>query len=258
MLTSYLRTLLVFLLFHSEMLIAEPNKKLELCQGVWPPYTLGEELSEPTGGIALEFVNEISNRISIPIAVQLLPWKRCVLLAKEGKKDGISLLTISSAREEFLEFSKPILADNNLVWFLKDREFEGDWQTFEDLKGLKVGVTSGYNYGDEFKNAISRYHLSVEDGPSLRSNFIKLGYGRIDVYLLNMPVAQMVLKDLPELRHKLSYNDKLFEKVAFAMGLSKQSKASKLIGRVNKAIEDMKQDETVKRIMQAYLVPVNQ
>ncbi len=108
----------------------------------WPPYTLGDAGKEPTGGIAVAFTKEIFKRIGVKADLKLYPWKRCLNLIKTGDRDGLMLLTKNAEREGYMVFTDPIMEDRDLIWYLADRPAVV-WSDFKDLKGLKIGNSSG-------------------------------------------------------------------------------------------------------------------
>lgn len=229
---------------------AKEPETVSFCEDPWPPYTQGEIGQAPERGYAVDFLNEISRRLDIDISLILLPWKRCLLLAEKGDVDGVMLLTKNSERERYLEFTVPLMSDNNLIWFRADRDLgAANWKSFQDLKNYRIGVVAGFNYGDEFNLATDKYNLSVEETVDIISNFHKLDFKRIDVFFVNLAAANEALRDSPELRRKLEYVDTLFDKLTFHIAFSKQSKVRHLLSEFNKVILEMKQDGTIYRIL---------
>jgi len=222
------------------------------CEDPWPPYTVGETDMPPKAGMAVELFEELEQRLGMTFHLRLLPWKRCLLWAKEGKYDGVMLLTRNEERSRYLNFSAPIHKDANLVWALKDRPFEQEFQTFKGFRGLKIGVTEGFNYGEAFDQAVEAYRLKVDPGPTILSNMLRLALGRIDIFLVNRVAGESAIEDRPNLRKKLTYHRGPFEAVPFFIGLSKSSPIGEKIAPFNEALEDMKQDGTINRIFGAH------
>jgi len=222
---------------------------LKFCEDPWPPYTYGEMGKTPTGGYAVTFLNEISKRTNLSIDMKLFPWKRCLFMAEKGNMDGVMLLTSSEERAGYLEFTRPLMSDNNLAWFKKGLQLKGSWASFEELKPYRIGVTAGFNYGDKFNKAKKRYQLKTDEANDIIANFNKLALERIDIFFVNLAAANDALKEFPELRAQVTYTDGLFEKVPFYIGFSKQSPAKKYLPDFNKAIDSMIKDGTIERIL---------
>lgn len=248
----------IALIFTSALLVmstasAKETKSISFCEDPWPPYTYGAHGEVPEKGYAVDFLNEVSKRIDVKFSMTLLPWKRCLLMAKNGSIDGVMLLTKNSKRERYLEFTVPLISDNNLLWFRSDENLAANsWDSFEDLKSYRIGVVAGFNYGEAFIKAKEEYNFNIEVVNDVKSNFNKLALGRIDVFFVNLSAANEVLKEEHELKVKFKFLDKLFEKVPFYIGISKNSQARFLLPDINKAINGMIRDGTIERIMKQF------
>lgn len=222
---------------------------LVFCNSHWPPYSYGGADSLAVGGYAIDFMEEISRRIERPLELQILPWLRCLKMAEQGKVDGIMLLTESEERKQFLEMTRPIIFDANLLWYRIDSPHARPRLTLADFKGLRIGVVRGFNYGEPFNTAVAQLDLKLDEAPSILSNFRRLDRGWIDVFLVNRMAANYSLHDYPVLRARLIAQEGPFEALGFRVGLSKAGRATNLKGQLDRAIEEMLEDGTVDRIM---------
>ena len=66
-------------------------------------------------------------------------------------------------------------------------------ETLDDLRGLTVGISPGYLYGDAFSESSA---FQREPAPSHEANFGKLMLGRIDMVVTDRRVGQHVIKAL--------------------------------------------------------------
>ena len=224
------------------------RQTFRFCEDPWQPYTLGELGQPPTGGLAVELFKELELRLDVAFDLRLLPWKRCLLWAEQGVYDGVMLLTRNAKRATYLEFPTAVHQDANLVWARQDRVFNRDFRSFEDFKGLKVGVTAGFNYGDAFNQAVTEHQLQLDSGPTIVSNMLRLSLERIDIFLVNNVAGESALEEVPGLRDSLTVYRGPFEAVPFFIGLSKASPISGYLPQFNAALSDMKQDGTLTRI----------
>lgn len=229
------------------------EESIDFCEDPWPPYTYGEMGAPPSKGYAVEFLNEIAARTNITVTMTLLPWKRCLLMAERGEMDGIMLLTKNDQRTQYLDFSIPVMSDNNLVWYRRMDNIHKKLDSFSDLKNYRIGLAASFNYGDEFEAAIKEFNLNVEVAHDIKSNFRKLALGRIDVFFVNLAVANEVFRQNPELEKNIVYSDKLFKKVPFFIAISKKSKARSIVPKLNQTIQTMAEDGTIDRILRAPL-----
>jgi polar amino acid transport system substrate-binding protein len=68
-----------------------------------------------------------------------------------GRVDGTFLWFASEERAIEFHISDPVVNIEYLFFFLKTSNFS--WQTMEDLRGLQIGATDGYDYGEDFASA---------------------------------------------------------------------------------------------------------
>ncbi|WP_430415427.1 substrate-binding periplasmic protein [Marinobacter adhaerens] len=243
------------LMFFAESASAEGRAQLRFCEDPWAPYTLGEIDSVPEGGIAVELFKELGERLDVDFQLRLLPWKRCLLWAETGDYDGVMLLTRNDERAAYLTFTDSVHEDKNLVWHQADRRFDHSFENFADFKGVRIGVTAGFNYGEKFNQAVEEFDLVVEEAPNILSNLRRLDLGRIDVFLVNKPAAEFSMVEFPDLRERLTYANGPFEALPFYIGLSKASPVIFELERFNQAIAHMRDEGTLERIFSAQPVP---
>lgn len=218
------------------------------CEDPWPPYTIGSIGRQPEAGIAVELFRELEDRLGMTFELSLLPWKRCLLWAKQGKYDGVMLLTRNDDRATYLEFPAPVHRDANLVWARSDRSFDREFRSFKDFQGLKIGVTDGFTYGEAFNQAVAEHNLTLDSAPSILSNMLRLSLGRIDIFLVNGVAGESALEDQPHLRDALTVYRGPFDSVPFFIGLSKASPIKAHLPLFNEVLTDMKTDGTIERL----------
>ncbi len=90
----------------------------------------------------------------------------------------------SKEREEFFYYSDPIF-ENPLVFFYL-KSFSFNWESYDDLKGIPIGIVEKNYYGPEFHKAINDGILIVDEVSNNLLNFNKLLYKRIKLYPFNL------------------------------------------------------------------------
>lgn len=239
--------IILFSVFFTNTLVSRNINKITLSEDPWPPYTLGEVSKEPTGGIAVEFANEIFGRLQIETEIKLYPWKRCLNQMETGQRDGLLLLTKNKEREEYMVYSDKIMSDRDLIWYKKGKNIQ--WDDLEDLKEYRIGKTAGFNYGDKFNEAAKKYSFTIHTASGDWNNFKKLDANRIDIFICNETAAKSIFKEDPELAGKFEYANKPLKSVDFHMSFSKKSEAVKILDDVNRVINELKEDGTIDRIL---------
>jgi polar amino acid transport system substrate-binding protein len=242
--------LLVLLLSVEAVFGGEPaDEPLLFCNSHWPPYSYGDDDGLAIGGYAVDFLTEVSGRIERPVELRILPWLRCLKMAEDGDVDGIMLLTENEERRQFMLMTRPIISDANLLWYRFDSPHARPRSTFAELQGLRIGVVTGFNYGELFNTSVVRSNLTVDEAPSILSNFRRLDRHWIDVFLVNRMAADYALHDYPLLKARMVAHEGPFEAVGFRIGLAKAGRAAGLLADIDKALEDMREDGTIDRIM---------
>lgn len=170
-------------------------------------------------------------------------------MAEQGEVDGIMLLTESEERKQYLLMTDPLLFDANLLWYRHDSPNARERLAFEDLRGLRIGVVAGFNYGEPFNRAVEEYGLILDEAPSILSNFRRLDRNWIDVFPVNRMAAQYALHKHGALSSRLIAVAGPFETVGFRLGLARTGRAAGLVAQINDAIDSMQEDGTVDRIL---------
>lgn len=227
--------------------VAEPIPEvITFCEDPWPPYTYGNVGHEPQGGIAVKLVKLIFSNLNYHADLKLYPWKRCLAQMKTGERDALMLLGYSNEREKYLTYSTPVVKVQDLIWFHKDKVI--DWETFEDIKHLTFGRTAGFQYGEEFEQAIKRSSIRVDQANTDLLNFKKLTTGRIDAFIANESTAAEIFRTHPELRASLASAPKPLKEGPLYLGFSKQSPALAILPEVNQVIHKLKDNGDIERL----------
>lgn len=166
----------VVMLFSSTALFAETT--IRITNGEWEPY-LSEYSNEY--GLASHIVSEAFKAEGIHVIWGFFPWKRSYEMAKYGKDWDASAVwwPTDEVKESFL-VTEPVVRTSFVFFHMKSRKFQ--WETVNDLKGLRIGFTRGYDYGKEFMGAVKKGELSVDPVAADEQNFRKLMGDRIDIF----------------------------------------------------------------------------
>jgi polar amino acid transport system substrate-binding protein len=216
-LRRFIFSTLVVLLF-SPALMAETT--IRITNGEWEPY-----LSEYSYkyGLASHIVTEAFKLEGITVKWGFFPWKRAYLEAQKGENwDASAVWWPTEERKESFFLSDALVKTSYVFFHLKSRKFE--WKSVEDLKGLKIGTTLGYDYGKELMTAMKDRKISFQEVSSDEKNFDKLLLGRIDIFPNNPIVgaAQIINSLPPEEAERLTYNRKEFDQNNLNLLISKK------------------------------------
>ncbi|MBF0206662.1 MAG: transporter substrate-binding domain-containing protein [Oligoflexia bacterium] len=214
-----------------------------------PPYLL-IDANKKLSGIAVDSIEEILKRNKIGFVHTIFPWKRCL---QEIEKKQIDLVPNSSykiERAQFAHFTKPLYA-THLVFFYLKKEFPLPpvVSTIEDLKKLKIGGISGFNY-EQYEGKIS-----IDTGSSSREALIsKLKSKRFDLALEQKEVVLHLKKEgKVDLEDVEMVPDAFKPKREFHILVIKNAKGLKLVKILDEGIEQLEKDGTATKIRQKYL-----
>jgi polar amino acid transport system substrate-binding protein len=164
-------TLLFIALINCSTALA--NETIRLTIGEYLPYTSEKNVKAK---VLKKIVVEAFKLEEITVSYSYFPWKRSYRSVENGDFDGIFPWNKFAERERLFHIHQlPILEDEYVYFHLKSTPF--DWNTIEDLRKYKVGVTIGYKQEESF----SKLGIKVDSAPSEESNYRKMLKDRIDV-----------------------------------------------------------------------------
>ena len=156
--------------------------------GEWVPYF---SQHDPKGKLLEQVVTEAFKLEGVEVKYQYLPWKRSYANAESGVSDGTVGWNKTEERERRFHLNKePLIRDEAVFFQLKSKPF--DWNTLDDLKKYKVGVTIGYKQ----EKIYQKLGIEADPVPSEDLNFKKLLAGRIDVYQTAKPAGYAMIRRL--------------------------------------------------------------
>ena len=151
---------------------------IRITNGEWEPY-----LSEYSykHGLASHIVSEAFNTEGITVTWGFFPWIRAYKEAQDGEEwDASAVWWPTDETKESFFVSEPVVKTSFVFFHLKSRQFS--WESVDDLKGLTIGTTRGYDYGKEFMDAVKEGKIVVDEVATDEQNFKKLLAGRIDIF----------------------------------------------------------------------------
>ena len=160
----------------------KPNLVLEV--GAWPPYI---DFAAPNKGAVSKIVLEAFAAAGVSAQLKEVSWKA----AEEhlGERGAVSFAWIKTPeRVAQWRYSDPICTSTSFL--VSRRAAPVRWASMADLKGMKVGWSRGYSYGDKFEAL--RPDLQVFEMPSDEIGLRRLLAGSVDA----MPMDSLVAKEL--------------------------------------------------------------
>ncbi|MBH1968901.1 MAG: cystine ABC transporter substrate-binding protein [Pseudomonadales bacterium] len=211
-------------------------------EGTYPPFSF-VDADGKLAGFEVEFSEALAKELGVKVKLQPTKWDG-ILAALESKRlDAvINQVTISEERKKKYDFSEPYTVSGIQALVLTKNK--DTIKTAADLDGKKVGVGLGTNYEQWLKeNQPKAIIKTYDDDPT---KFQDLRVGRIDAILIDRLAA-------------LEYAKKAKDTVAAGEAFSRQEAGialrkgePELLEAINKAIDKLRADGTLKKLSEKY------
>lgn len=207
----------------------------------FPPMGFRDEKNEIVG-FDIDLAKEVAKRLGVKFRAQPINWDSKEQELNTGKIDCIwNGLTITDERKKNLSFSKPYLANKQVVVVKKG----SGYKKLSDLAGKKIALQSGSSAEDAVNDSPD-FKKSVKELVFLEQNLLALNdlvIGGVDGVVMDSIVAEysIELSGMP-----LELLDESLASEEYGIAFRKQD--VQLTDAVQKALEDMAADGTVARI----------
>ena len=139
----------------------------------------------------------------------------------------------------------------HVFFHLKSNPFQ--WQSYDDLKGINIGATIGYFYGNDFKKAVNDGKIIVDYAPNDELNFKKLVAERFSLFVANYitgyAIAQKALA--PEEFSKITHSTRSVSKPSNHYVLfAKNVRGARLCQLFNKGLKKLKENGKLKQYLE--------
>ena len=168
------------------------ESRVRVFSGTDYPLILEQDESGAPKGLAIDILNTIFNELDTRFEVKFYPWKRALLVVKNGTVDGVIAAYQTAERRQFLDYSdKPFYVDKMVI--VARKEWKGGWNgEWETLKGEKILQIRGWAYGPSFKAA--KKSLNVKTVNNIKDAFRMLFLQQADVVVADETGALIEIK----------------------------------------------------------------
>lgn len=223
------------------MTLIEDGKLTVVAELGFAPFEYMDEKTGEPVGFDVDVINAVAEKMGL--TASYLPNQKfdtLVPIIKQGGKADVSIaaVTITDERMESVDFSEPYLDSNQAIVVAK-----GSSETEETLNDAsKQVVCQGGTTGDEWigENLPDAVRVPVDD---VTAALAGVQTGRYQAMVVDLPVASYMLSQ--------SFSDLQIVKeipTGEQYGIAVSKDNPELTQAVNKALEDMKSDGTMKEI----------
>ena len=215
--------------------IQEKGKLVVGMSAYYAPYEfhyIDENGKDVIGGFDVDIANEIADAIGVELVIQEMDFDALVSALPAGKVDVvISGMNPTEERAKVVDFSD--IYYNSQHGILVRTEDADKYKTFADLEGAKVGAQLGSTQEQIAKAEIPNADLQLL--ANVNNLILELKSGKVDAIVMEKPVAEMAVKNNPDLAvGEPTYEEKTGGN---AVGVAKNN--PELLAKINEVINEL-------------------
>jgi L-cystine transport system substrate-binding protein len=221
--------------------VKDDGKLLIGTEGTYAPFTFHDESGNLTG-FDVEISTEVAKRLGVEPEFKETQWDALFAGLDAKRFDMIAnQVGIRPDRQEKYDFSDPYITSAAVLIAHKDNN---EVKAFEDIKGLNAAQSLTSNYGDMAK----KYGASLVSVEGFTQAVELLASKRVDVTINDRISYLDYTKQRPDAPIKVVDTSE----EASASGLMFRKKSDTLVEAVNKALTEMIDDGTYKKISEKW------
>jgi len=210
----------------------------------FPPFESVDEQTKELVGFDIDLMKAIATREGFEIEFVNVGFDPLLAGLKQCQYDvGIAAITITDERKQSMLFSEPYYLAGQVVVVRKDNT---DIMSKEDLSGKTVGSQIGTTGAIEAEK-IPGAQLKTYDSFDLA--FQDLINGQIDAVIADNPLTRIFLAQSGE---TLKTAGEVFNSESY--GIAVCNKRAELVQKINQGIAAVKQDGTLDKLIQKWIV----
>jgi len=225
------------------------TSKVRLTYSEWPPF-ISKNL--PHLGPISQIVTEAFAQQGFQAEhIFFNTWTEAFEKAKMDEFDGSFIWAIAPERTKYFHFSEPVQYDVSVFFHKKDYPLE--FNTFSDLKGIRIGACKGYFYGKEFHRAEKEKVIHVKKCDTEIELFQLLIKGRVDAIPINLMTGNDILRNhfSEAEQQQLTYHpNSIYSSGNSLMVSIDNPRRDQLINTFNQGLKHMKRNGRLKQIME--------
>jgi L-cystine transport system substrate-binding protein len=221
--------------------VKDDGKLLVGTEGTYAPFTFHDESGNLTG-FDVEISREVAKRLGVEVEFKETQWDAIFAGLDAKRFDMIAnQVGIRPDRQEKYSFSDPYITSAAVLVTHKDND---KVKAFEDIKGLNAAQSLTSNYGEMAK----KYGANLVSVEGFTQSVELLASKRVDVTINDRISFLDYTKQRPDAPIKIAATSE----DASVSGLMFRKDSDTLVDEVNKALTEMIEDGTYKKISEKW------
>lgn len=212
------------------------------------PFTFLDTKTNTIQGAMVDLAHAVGKEAGFKVKIEGMPFSALIGSLQSKRIDMVSAaMYITPAREKVVDFSQPIYRYGEGL-MLSNKAPDRPYNSFNDFKGMSVGVQIGTAYVEPLRNTDGIKEIKLYDGSG---DMIRdLNSGRIQAGLLDYPIAAYILSqgNHPNVRMDKNYKPM----VIGSIGMATNKDNPELMKKINDALTKLKADGTVDKILKKW------
>ncbi|WP_037027250.1 substrate-binding periplasmic protein [Psychromonas aquimarina] len=234
------------------------DQTVRLTTGEWSPLISHRYEND---GILPLIVREAFALQGFDVIYQFQPWAVSYKEARDNKFDGSLGWAPNEQRSHDFYFSDPIYTSRKVFFHLKSLNFM--YNSIDDLKGLRIGVTRTYKFGSEFDNAVKNGLLNINYVDNNPENISNLNKQVIDLFPMDLLVGNSLINRYltVESGRLITYDPRIFAEIPISLIFSRKipdQRARRLLSAFNIGLAELKASGRYNRMLQLQKVKAGQ
>lgn len=206
----------------------------------FPPYEYYE--GDEIVGIDAEIAQAIADKLGMKLEIQDMDFNSIITAVQTGKADiGLAGMTVDPEREKNVNFTDTYATGIQVIIVPEDSDIAGP----DDLEGKKIGVqegTTGHTYcSDDYgEDNVIAYTTGANAVEALKT-------GKVDCVVIDNEPA----KEFVKANEGLKIVETEYVEEDYAGIVAKEN--DELLEKVNKAMQELKDDGTIQSIIDKYI-----
>jgi polar amino acid transport system substrate-binding protein len=199
-------------------------------------------------GLYPQIIQACADILGVDVILKATPWKRALISALSPHQAVVGLYKTEERLEKY-HYSEPIYAEKIIV--ISPLSWQKSFENIEDLQAYRIGITSGWSYGQTLDKAFASGQYRLEYASSSSLALGKLLAGRSELALSTELHAIAFLKSY-KARTTHIIHEKILSQLNTYLALSRSDENLEHLKAFNRGLEQLKQQGKYKELVDAF------